>query len=308
MNVIEIHRLVKTYGRLRALDDFSLSVPQGSIFGFLGPNGAGKTTTIRILLGLLRRTAGDARVFGGNAWRDRTAIAARVGYLPGDVRFQERLTGQAFLAFCDRARGGGHAAEISRLAKRFDLQLDRRIRKYSRGMKQKLGLIQAMMHRPELMILDEPGSALDPLVLQTLYDELRAAAADGRTILFSSHTLSEVDQLCDRVAVIRRGRLVESGNMAALRGRAPRRVTFKLANDASMAALPSGAFHRTEGADGRVTGTWVGETRAMLDWLRSMQITDVEIGPPTLEELFFRLYREGDDAALPTGVEQGGDE
>lgn len=295
MNVIEINRLVKTYGSLRALDDFSLSVPQGAILGFLGPNGAGKTTAIRILLGLLNGTAGRAGVFGLDAWRRRTEIAARTGYLPGDVRFPQRQTGRVFLNLCNCARGGCHGAEIERLAQRFDLDLDRRIRNYSRGMKQKLGLIQALMHRPELLILDEPGTALDPLVLQTLYDELRSAAAAGRTILFSSHTLSEVDELCDRVAVIRRGRLVESGAMAELRNRAPRRVKFKLENGSAMSPPPDDAFHHADSPEGRISGTWLGATTALLDWLRSMRLTDVEIGPPTLDELFHRLYR--DDAA-----------
>ncbi|MCB9858736.1 MAG: ABC transporter ATP-binding protein [Phycisphaerales bacterium] len=292
MNVIEIDRLVKSYGNLRALDEFSLRIPQGAIFGFLGPNGAGKTTTIRILLGLLNATAGRASVFGLDARYDRTAIAARVGYLPGDVRFQQRQKGAVFLDFCNRARGGDHGAEIQRLAKRFDLDLGRRIRNYSRGMKQKLGLIQALMHKPDLMILDEPGTALDPLVLQTLYDELRHVAADGRTVLFSSHTLSEVDQLCDRVAVIRQGRLVESGDMAELRSRAPRRVIFKLENGHSMTPAPDNAFHSGDSMDGRITGTWVGRTTTLLDWLRSMRVTDLEIGPPTLDELFHRLYRD----------------
>lgn len=306
MNVIEIHRLVKSYGAIQALDAFSLDIPRGAIFGFLGPNGAGKTTAIRILLGLLNSTAGRASVFGLDARNDRTAIAARVGYLPGDVRFQQRQKGAVFLGFCNRARGGNHTAEIARLAKRFDLDLDRRIRNYSRGMKQKLGLIQALMHKPDLMILDEPGTALDPLVLQTLYDELRQVAAEGRTVLFSSHTLSEVDQLCDRVAVIRQGRLVESGDMAELRSRAPRRVLFKLENDGAFAPAPNNAFVKGESIDGRITGTWAGQTTKLLDWLRSMCVTDLEIGPPTLEELFHRLYREGaPNASMPDAAGRG---
>jgi len=292
VNVIEIDRLVKTYGDLRALDAFSLAIPKGAIFGFLGPNGAGKTTTIRILLGLLSSSSGASRVFGLDCWRDRTKIAARVGYLPGDVRFLSRQSGRAFLNFCDYARGGTSAAEMTRLAGRFQLDLDRRIRDYSRGMKQKLGLIQALMHRPELMILDEPGTALDPLVLQTLYDELRGAAAEGRSILFSSHTLSEVDQLCDCVAVIRAGRLVESGAMSELRARAPRRILFALEPGASLIEAPHGAFHRGANADNRIVGTWIGDTQTLLDWLRAMRLTDLEIGPPTLEEMFHRLYRD----------------
>lgn len=291
MNVIEIDSLVKAFGDVRALDGFSLRVSKGLIFGFLGPNGAGKTTTIRILLGLLRGTGGNASVFGLDAWSDSTRIAARVGYLPGDVRFRNSMTGGAFLEFCNSARGGGHGHEIDRLADRFDLPLDRRIRNYSRGMKQKLGLIQALMHHPDLLILDEPGSALDPLMQQMLHDELRTVASEGRTVLFSSHALSEVDQLCDRVAVIRAGRLVESGDMAELRGRAPRRVAFKLKNGGRFSQPAMGEFHRSESPDARIVGSWAGSPNDMLVWLQSMQIDDVEIGPPTLEELFHQLYR-----------------
>jgi ABC-2 type transport system ATP-binding protein len=235
-----------------------------------------------------------------NAWDDSRKIAARVGYLPGDVRFRNSMRGGAFLKFCNSARGGGHDGEIDRLAKRFDLKLDRRIRHYSRGMKQKLGLIQALMHRPDLLILDEPATALDPLVQQTLYDELRTVAAEGRTVLFSSHTLSEVDQLCDRVAVIRAGRLVESCGITELRARAPRRVTFKLIESAKLLRPVAGEFHRGHSPDDRMVGSWAGSSDDMLTWLQSMRIDDIEIGPPTLEELFHRMYR--DDSTEGTGA------
>lgn len=300
MNVVEIDCLVKTFGEVRALDGFSLCIPRGSIFGFLGPNGAGKTTAIRILLGLLRVSRGVARVLDMDAWGDRKRIAARVGYLPGDVRFRNSMRGGAFLSFCNSARGGGHDAEIDRLARRFELPLDRRIRGYSRGMKQKLGLIQALMHRPDVLILDEPATALDPLVQQTLYDELRSVASEGRTVLFSSHTLSEVDQLCDRVAVIRAGRLVESSGMEELRSRAPRRVAFKLIDGATVSRPATGAFHRGDSPDARIVGSWAGSSNDLLSWLQSMRIEDVEIGPPTLEELFHRMYR--DDAPEGAGA------
>ncbi|NUN50159.1 MAG: ATP-binding cassette domain-containing protein, partial [Candidatus Brocadiae bacterium] len=180
---------------------------------FLGPNGAGKTTCIRLLLGLLRASSGHATVLGLDAWREGPRLRQQVGYLPGDVRFWDGLTGRATLRFLDRARGGGHWGEVERLAERLDLVLDKRVRNYSRGMKQKLGIIAAMMHRPRLLILDEPTTALDPLVRAGLYDELRAVVAAGRTVLFSSHTLAEVEELCDVVTVMRRGRVVASASM-----------------------------------------------------------------------------------------------
>ena len=295
MDAVETRGLVKRYGTIEALAGLDLCVPAGSIFGFLGPNGAGKTTTLRILVGLLRSTAGSATVLGLDAWKDSTAIRARVGYLPGDVHFQDWMTGSAFLAFCDQARGGRGGVEIRRLCERFDLDIRRRIRDYSRGMKQKLGLIQALMHRPELMILDEPGSALDPLIQQVLYEELRAAAADGRTVLFSSHTLSEVEQLCDGVAIIRDGRLIEDSTVAELRRRAVRRVTFRLKRgEPSEAKYPDGLDARFDG-DGVVTATWTGEVDRLVAWLAETGVCDLTIGPPDLEDLFFAYYRDEGD-------------
>ena len=296
-NVITIQKLEKSYGAFKALNAFDLTVPRGSIFGFLGPNGAGKSTTIRILLGLLRRDAGTANVLGMDAWKDSTAINARVGYLPGDVQFQGSLRGAAFLKLCARIRGGNLDAEIDRLTTVFRLDLKKRIRAYSRGMKQKLGIIQALMHRPELLILDEPTTGLDPLMQQALYDELRRVAEDGRTVLFSSHTLSEVDLLCERVCVIRAGVAVQTGTIVDLRAQAPRRVALAMANGAALPTPTNGTFQRGISHDGRVVGTWVGQTSQLLEWLQSVKPRDVEIGPPTLEELFHQLYETNPNAS-----------
>jgi ABC-2 type transport system ATP-binding protein len=292
MNAVETQALTKHYGEVRALTGLDLTVPTGTIFGFLGPNGAGKTTAIRILVGLLRATAGSATVLGRRAWGDAPDICRRVGYLPGDARFHDWMTGKALLAFFDRARGGGTTDEAARLRERFGLDVSRRIRDYSRGMKQKLGLILALMHRPELLILDEPATGLDPLVQQTLYEELRAVAAEGRTVLFSSHTLNEVEQLCERVGIIRQGRLIENSTIAELRSRALRRVTFRL-RDAALRdlAYPPGL---TAGPvdNGVVTGTWRGPMDRLLGWLAGLDVDDAMISPPSLEDLFTAYYRE----------------
>src|SRR5262245_25849574 len=215
---IETSGLSKCYGRRVALQDLSLSVPEGALLGFRGPNGAGKTTTLRILAGLLRATAGSARLFGRDCWLDGPCLRAEVGYLPGELHLYEALTGRATLRFLAGVRRRDCSREIERLGRLFDLELDRRVRGYSHGMKQTLGLIQALMHRPRLLILDEPTNGLDPLMRRCLFDELRAVAAEGRTVLFSSHTLSEVDELCDEVAVLRQGRLVEMERVEVLRG------------------------------------------------------------------------------------------
>lgn len=293
MNVVEVSGLEKRYGKVAALDGFDLRVPQGCLLGFLGPNGAGKTTTLRILMGFIRGDAGMARVLGRDVWRDATWIHAEVGYLPGDVRFPDWQSGQAFLDFCDEMRGGGHMVEARRLLERFGLNAGRRIREYSRGMLQKLGLIQAMMHRPPLLIMDEPGTGLDPLVLQTLYEELRAVTAEGRTVLFSSHILSEVEQLCDRVVIIRAGRLIEDSEIAALRARAIRRIEFRPTRAIpDRRSLPAG-FQLDESANGLVCGAWSGRTDDLLAWLRQLGAEDLTIAPPGLDDLFRAYYGNG---------------
>lgn len=290
MDPVATRQLCKRYGRVVALRDVNLRVPVGSLFGFLGPNGAGKTTTLRILLGLLRSSSGDATVLGRDAWRDGPALRSQVGYLPGDVRFDEHTSGRRLLRFFAAARRVRVDAEIGRLARVFDLDLGRRIRTYSRGMKQKLGLIQALMHRPKLLVLDEPTTALDPLVRQTLFDELRGAAGEGRTVLFSSHTLAEVDELCDWVAIVRDGTLVEQGRVRSLRERALRHVEIMWKGDgSSRPPVPSGLEvlrHHEEG----LTGTWSGAIAPLVRWLSEAPIADVRIEAPRLEDLFQGYY------------------
>lgn len=292
MNVVEIHNLAKTYGDVVALRDVSLTVPAGSRFGFLGPNGAGKSTTLRILIGLLRASGGTATVFGLDVWKESTNIRRRIAYLSGDARLYDGMTGLAFLKFIDRARGGGGWAEATRLCGRFELSAERKIRGYSKGMRQKLAIIQALMHKPELLILDEPTSGLDPLMQQALYEELRAVTADGRTVLFSSHTLSEVEQLCDRVAIVRSGRIVEAGTTESLRERALRRVVLKRQGGFSeLLAVPAGMTVRAR-HDGTMTGTWSGSVDPLVRWLSDLNLEDVSISPPSLEDLFATYYRE----------------
>ncbi len=289
--MVRTHGLRKRYGCREVLRGLDLCVPQGSLFGFLGPNGAGKTTTLRILLGLLRASAGEARVLGHEAWRDGTAIRAEIGYLPGDIRHYDHLTGRQTLEFLAAARRHDCAAEIRRLAERFDLDLDRLVRAYSRGMRQKLGLIGALMHRPALLVLDEPTIALDPLVRQTLFVELRQAVSEARTVLFSSHTLAEVDALCDRVAVLRDGEIVEQERIEVLRRKALRRVEIVFDNVAEP-PLPAG-LREGPRRDGRRTYTWTGEMPDLLAWLARAGVRDATIAPPDLEDLFLAYYSDG---------------
>jgi ABC-2 type transport system ATP-binding protein len=291
MDALVTHDLCKSYGPHEVLHEVNLRVPTGCLFGFLGPNGAGKTTTIRILLGLLRASAGGARVLGRDVWSEGPTLRAEVGYLPGEVRLYDHLTGRATLAFVDAARGGGATKEIMRLADQFDLDLRKRVRDYSRGMKQKLGLIQALMHRPKLLILDEPTIALDPLVRQTLFEELRRVAGEGRTVFFSSHTLGEVEKLCDVVAILRAGRLIAQERIEVLRSRAVRHVEVVLAADAgAVAPLPPG-LHVLQDNQTRIAATWTGPIEVLLSWLAHLPVRDVTIAPPDLEDLFMTYYQ-----------------
>lgn len=286
---IHLRGLVKAYGSREVLHGIDLDVPAGCLFGFLGPNGAGKTTTIRILLGLLRATGGAVRVLGRDPWADGPRLRAEIGYLPGDVRLNGGWTGRATLDFYARVRGRALDASIQRLARRFELDLSRRVRTYSRGMKQKLGLIQALMHDPQLLILDEPTMALDPLMQDVLYAELRAFAAGGGTVLFSSHTLSEVEQLCDEVAILRDGRIIECERIEVLRRRAVRRVEIALRGGAAPAEPPAGL--RIAGQrDGRYQAAWTGDAQALAAWLSRQPLADVVIAPPDLEDLFLAYY------------------
>ena len=291
-DAVRTHDLTKRYGSRYALHGLDLAVPRGTLFGFLGPNGAGKTTTIRILLGLLRATAGSASVLGRDCRRDGARLRGEVGYLPGDVRLFDNRSGAANLRFFCAARGGrgGADGQARRLADAFGLDLGKRVRSYSRGMKQKLGLIQALMHRPRLLVLDEPTTALDPLMREVLYAELRTAVREGRTVLFSSHTLSEVEQLCDHVAILRDGRLVESERIEALRARALRRVQVVFdGRPPPDRELPTG-LDVVQRTSERLSGSWTGDVQPLVDWLARRRVRDLVIAPPDLEDLFRAYY------------------
>jgi ABC-2 type transport system ATP-binding protein len=216
------------------------------------------------------------------------------------VRFYDNMTGERLLNFMNGARGGGHESEFRRLAEVLSLDLSRRIRVYSRGMKQKLGLIQAFMHRPKVLVLDEPTTALDPLVRQVLFDELRAACADGRTVLFSSHTLSEVEELCDRVAILRRGKLVEEDSIDNLRERAIRHVRAVFEPGRAPRTAPPLALRLAQQVDGAFEGTWTGPTHSLVQWIASGVTRDATIAAPRLEDLFMTYYQ----SETPAGADR----
>lgn len=293
MAVVTIDNLTKVYGTTRALDGASWSLSKGQLLGFLGPNGAGKTTTIRILMGFLRPGDGSATVFGLDSWRRSTEIRRRVGYLPGDVRLYDHLTAMQTIAFVARARGLADHKEAMRLAERFDLDVTRRVRGFSKGMRQKLGIIVALMHRPELLILDEPSASLDPLMQQALYQELRSAKSEGRTVLFSSHSLPEVEALCDDVVILRAGRVVAAKPVAELRGSTGQSVKLRFARSVDIeASRPDGLTIKTF-QNGSLEGHWRGSPDELLKWLALQPIDEIVIQPPDLEDLFLGFYGAG---------------
>jgi ABC-2 type transport system ATP-binding protein len=297
---ISISGLVKTFGPTRALDGLDLEVRTGEVHGFLGPNGAGKTTTIRVLLGLLRADAGRAELLGGDPWRDAVALHRRLAYVPGDVTLWPGLSGGEVIDLLGRLRGGLDRKRRDQLLERFDLDPRKKARSYSKGNRQKVALVAALASDVELLLLDEPTSGLDPLMEATFREVIREELRSERTVLLSSHILAEVEALCDRVSIIRAGRIVESGTLAELRHLTRTSVT------AELAAPPNGLRGLAGVHDLRVDGTRVrlqvdpASLDGVLRQLTSVGVRSLTSQPPTLEELFLRHY---DDRAT-TGAEE----
>ncbi len=292
MAILETRKLGKRYGAKVGVEDVDLEIDAGTIFGFLGPNGAGKTTAIRLLLGFLRPTAGDARILGMDCWRQSHRIKRDVGYLAGDVRLYPWLTVNNALSIFSGAHGRDLRAAGLSLAERFALDPEKPVRKMSRGMRQKLGLILALAHDSKLIVLDEPTSGLDPLMQLSLADLLRERAAAGSTVFFSSHTLSEVEQLCDRVAIVRAGRIVTNEPLDDMRRRARRRVEIRFSSEAAAAAaVPPDRLEIIEREGDRWHAELSGEAGDLTSWLAGRPVRDFTIGPPDLETIFHAFYR-----------------
>ncbi|HEY8761022.1 MAG TPA: ABC transporter ATP-binding protein [Candidatus Dormibacteraeota bacterium] len=289
--IIKTDKLTKAYGSHRGIVDLDLEVAEGEVFGFLGPNGAGKTTTIRTILDLIRPTSGRAFVFGIESSADPVAIHRRIGYLPGEFSLYDRLTGGQTIRYFANLRGGVDPAYQAALLERFDVDPSRRFREYSKGNKQKIGLIIALQHKPELLVLDEPTSGLDPLVQQTFYSLLREAKAEGRSIFLSSHILGEVERTCDRVAIIRDGRLVKVDRVEALRDLAHHQVELRFAG-----SVPQAEFEGLPGVSEvtaedhvlrmRVAGPIAPVVRAAA----RHELLDFVSREPSLEDTFLEQY------------------
>ena len=297
-SVVHVERLTKSYGSVRGVVDLDLDVQTGEVFGYLGPNGAGKTTTIRTILDLIRPTSGRVAVFGLDPRREGVEVRRRVGYLPGDLRLYEQLTPRELMRYFASLRGMRALDPAIRLAERFELELDRRIAALSRGNRQKVGLVQAFMHGPELLVLDEPTSGLDPLVQQAFYELVRETADAGRTVFLSSHVLPEVQHVADRVALVREGRLVLVDSVENLRAHAFTRVEVTFAEPP-----PRGAFSGLPGVielerrGPLLVFAVEGEIDPLVKALAGYRVVALDSHEADLEDVFLSLYRAGEQHA-----------
>jgi ABC-2 type transport system ATP-binding protein len=295
MAVIELSRVTKSYGRSRGIVDVDLSIDKGEVFGYLGPNGAGKTTTIRLFLDFIRPTSGAVRVLGRSP--REPALRHRIGYLAGELDLYDRFTGRELITYFDNLRGNGSLRHAQELAERMKLDLTRPIGKLSKGNKQKVGVVQALMHKPELLVLDEPTSGLDPLVQEEFYALLEEHRSAGGTVFLSSHVLSEVERIASRVGIIREGRIVEVATLRELRARAVREFEVSFDEDvpvSAFAALPNLTDVRMSGRtlSCRVTGSVDPFIKAVARY----NVANFASQGADLEALFLAYYRGGADA------------
>ena len=291
-DAIATQGLTKDYGAGHGIFDLDLTVEEGEVFGYLGPNGAGKTTTIKLLMGLIHATRGSATIFGLDADRDAVALKHKIGYVPGELPQFGGWRGSEIVAYIAGLRGDLTDSEVEAVAKRLDLDLGRKYREYSHGNKQKLALLLAFAPKPALLILDEPTSGLDPLHQQEFYGLVRDARARGATILISSHVLSEVEHVCDRVGIVREGHLATVGQLDQLAGMRAHRIEIVFAGAPPverMRAIPG--FEQLSIEDHRVTGMFRGDFEPLLAALVSSRVTKFESREPSLEEIFLGFYK-----------------
>lgn len=293
--IIQTNQLCKSYGRSRGIIDVTFDIQEGEVFGFLGPNGAGKTTTMRILMGLLRPSSGSATISGRDCWKESTEVKKQVGYLPGEFTFDPGLRGAEIIEYLGHLRGGIDQAYVRKLVERLDFDPGKRFREYSRGNKQKLGLVQAFMHKPNLLILDEPTSGLDPLNQQEFYKMVAEVRAEGRSIFLSSHILPEIEHTCDRVAIIREGRLVKIDHVSSLKDIHQHDVEISFAGPASVEWFKNvaGVARVAQGADEHFLHLNVqGALTEIIQIAAQHGATNIDTHEPSLEEVFLRFYEQ----------------
>ena len=290
---IHTQGLTKHYGDVEALIDLNLDVRSGEVFGFLGPNGAGKTTTIRTLLDEIRPTSGAASILGMDCRQESVAIRRRIGYVPGDLAMYPSLTGHDTLTYFANLRGGVDWAYVDELAERLGADLAKKVGDLSSGNRQKVGLIQAFMNRPDVLIMDEPSSGLDPLVQREFHAMMREVAAEGRTVFLSSHTLSEVQRVADRVVILRHGRLIALESVAEMRSKAIRQVVFEFGSPVDPAVFDGVPGVRSvEVTNNRTVLSFDGKMAALLKIAEQHDVLDVTTEDADLEEIFLTYYRD----------------
>ena len=297
MQIIQTDKLTYRYGKFTAIEDVDLGVNRGEIFGFLGPNGAGKTTTIRVLLDFLRPSEGAAKIFGMDVRADGKAIRARLGYLPSELTLWDNWTGTQYIKWLEKVHGKPLLDEANRLAGRLDYDLKRSLRGLSTGMKRKMGLIAALAHKPELLILDEPTTGLDPLMQNVFHDLMREVREEGRTVFLSSHNLPEVEAICDRVAIIRGGHIEATETVARLTHVAFRWLTLTMSepvspNGFSEIAGVSEVSLNGNGKSIRMQISGEADMDAVIKQAAAHKVADLSIVQPTLEEIFLTYYGE----------------
>jgi ABC-2 type transport system ATP-binding protein len=288
--VIATKNLTKYYGKTKGIENLNLEVNKGEIFGFLGPNGAGKTTTIRLLLNLIKASSGSAYVFGMDSQRDTLEIRRRLGYIPGEVAFYDGMNGKEFLSLMGSFHGVNGEKRIKKLKDMFELDLSPQIRAYSKGMKQKLAIIQAFMNDPELLILDEPSLGLDPLMQHTFYDLLLEEKRRGKTVFLSSHILPEVERVCDRVGIVRNGELVSIERVADLKRKKVRRIDIFLKKELTAEELKLANTEILEIKGKSIKLKFFGDTPKLLKQLTDLPIEDIAFPEASLEDTFMEFY------------------
>ena len=288
MDVIQVNELTKYYGKSRGIENLSFSVKEGEIFGFIGPNGAGKSTTIRLLLSLIHPTSGQARVFGKDVTKEGPEIRSQIGYLPSEVFYYDQMRVGDLLKYSASFYPGNHQERTRYLADVMELELNRKIRDLSYGNKKKVGIVQGLLHSPTLLFLDEPTSGLDPLMQRKFFDLIREENKKGVTVFFSSHFLGEVQRLCDRVGIIREGRMVEVSDIRTLQKNNYKKIRVLSQSEPASFEMPGVSNLHQE-------GEWIqffyrGDINQVLQRVSSLKVDDVSIEEPTLEEIFMHYY------------------
>lgn len=292
MSVINTSSLTKYYGPYRGIEDLDLAIEEGEVFGFLGPNGAGKTTTIRLFMALLRPSTGTATIFGRDVWREAAAIKVDAGNLPGDIHLYNKMTGNEFLNFVERFRPKKPPVLKEELVERFDLDLKKRISDYSKGNRQKVGIIQATMHNPRLLLLDEPTSGLDPLMQQEFYRLIKEFKSRGHTVFLSSHNLTEVERVCDRVGVIKDGQLVAIERVDTLMAKKVRYVEVVFENPVNPDEFRLPGVTSINQIDNRLRLTVKGDIDPLIKKLATYNVEDFLSTHASLEEIFLEFYEK----------------